>query len=102
MEFRTCPNCGYKYSAYEYFKLRCCRLLKLKWNCKRCNTVLRTNVKARIITTFLYLSLVSGLTYCIAMNYPNNKFIVGLTPIIVILFAYIFYSFDVLDKKEKK
>ncbi len=100
MEFRTCPNCGYKYYVYEYFKLRFYSFLKLRWNCKKCNTKLRTKVKARIITTFLFLTLICGLTYCIAINYPYYKFIVGLTPILVILFAYILYSFDVLVKKD--
>ena len=38
MEFRTCPNCGYKYYVYEYFKLRFYSFLKLRWNCKKCNT----------------------------------------------------------------
>ncbi len=99
MKFRTCPECGYKYSSNEYFKLRLSNVFKLSWNCKRCNVEIKTNVRTRFVVTVIFLALISVLTYYIAMSYPNFKFIAGLTPIVVILFTYILYACDVLVRK---
>lgn len=99
MKFRTCPDCGYKYSANEYYKLRLTGLLKLKWNCKKCNVELKTNVRTRLVVTTIFLALISVLTYYIALNYQEFKFIAILTPMIVLLFTYILYACDVLDRK---
>ena len=51
MKPRTCPNCGYKYSLSEYYKI--IFFNSYKWNCKKCNVELSYDIKSRFIILFI-------------------------------------------------
>ncbi len=74
MKNRTCPNCGYQYSFFNYCGKSLFRTSDSTWHCPNCKKVLSFTKKSRFITILgsmlpvLFNSLIFDLLKDVGLN----------------------------------
>jgi CXXC-20-CXXC protein len=107
MKYRTCPNCGYKYSFLEYYRKFIFKFIDSKWECASCGSSLTFSVGRR--TLLAIISMVPlAFSHLFFSYFLNNQelskgisfFLVALVFILWVLIIYSFDSFELIKKKE--
>lgn len=92
MKFRTCPNCGYKYTILQYYKTTFNKEGGSKWDCPNCNKELMVSFKRQLLTHLILLAILLTLYYYII------RFINGYSGFIyLILLLILIISLPIFD-----
>ncbi len=105
MRSRTCPNCEYRYTRFEYFRFLLFKGVDSTWNCKGCGTPLNINVNRRtFIAIFSMLPIILG---AVAISFLKEFFGItklwhyGIILLVGIIWVMWMYSFDKFDVRKK-
>jgi len=98
MNYRTCPNCGYKYSRKSYYKKLFNRYHENKWHCTECKAPLDFDFRRRffiIIIGVIPIGFFDNFSnYLIANLHLNNWLSYAILVFITIIWNLFVYSFD--------
>jgi CXXC-20-CXXC protein len=93
MKHRTCPNCQYKYSLKEYYRIGLMKMFNPKWHCKNCNTLLTFHAGRR---TFLIFIIIMPIAFSSAIIPFMMKYLHFTIIWSIILFAVLFFFWILL------
>lgn len=105
MKSRTCPNCDYRYTRWEYFRFLRFKGVDSVWHCKGCGTPLKINVNRR--TGIAFVSMLPVIIAAVAISLLKEVFKIsmfwqyGILLLVALIWIFWVYSFDKFDLDKK-